>query len=204
MLQVSVNALKVNNHHGSPELKKEMSFCDALRRKFQGTKTEEDHNSYKEQRNKTNILVRKARKEYNKKLLADSANNSQKFWQAIEEDFPSKESVTCSKSYLIDGISHSKTSLIASKFCSFFSCIAGQLKSTSILLKNFDWLQPYQNSNKTDTTFKFRSVTVNETFKRLKKLKRKKASSIDNLPPGFLKGTAFNIVKLLNHLINLC
>ena len=112
--------------------------------------------------------------------------------------------MTCSKSQVIDGTSHSKPSLIASKFCSFFSCIAGQLKSTSILLKNFVWSQPYQNPNKTYTTFKFRPVTVNETFKHLKKLKRKKASGIDNLPPGLLKDTAFNIAKPLNNLINLC
>ena len=114
-----------------------MNYCDALRRKFQQNKTEEDHNSYKKQRNKTNILVRKTKKECNKKLLKDSANNSQKFSQAIKKIFSSKESVTCSKSYLIDGISHSKPSLIASKFCFLFSCIAGQLKSTSILLKDF-------------------------------------------------------------------
>ena len=41
-------------------------------------------------------------------------------------------------------------------------------------------------------------------FKFLKKLKSKKASAIDNLPPGFLKDTAFNIVKPLKHFINLC
>ena len=44
---------------------------------------------------------------------------------------------------------------------------------------------------------------MNETFKHFKKLKCKKASGIDNLPPGFLKDTVFNIGKPLNHLINL-
>ena len=137
--------------------------------------------------------------------MTDSANNSQYFWQAIiKKFFPSKESVTCSKSYLIDGISQSKPSLIASKLYSFFSCIAGQLKSTSILLKNFVWSQPYQNPNKSYTTFKFTPVPVNETFKHLKKLKRKKASDIDNLSPGFFKDIAFNIAKPLSHLINVC
>ena len=78
------------------ELKKEMN-CDVLRRKLQRTKTEEDHNSYKKQRNKNNILVRKVKKEYNKKLLTDSANNPQNFCQTIKKMFSSKESVTCSK-----------------------------------------------------------------------------------------------------------
>ena len=53
---------------------------EALRRKFQRTKIEEDHNSYKKRRNKTNILFRKAKKESKRKLLTDSANNSEKFW----------------------------------------------------------------------------------------------------------------------------
>ena len=181
-----------------------MNCCDALRRKFQQTKIEEDHNSYKKQRNKTNILVRKSKKEFNKKLLTDSANNSQKFWQAIKEIFPSKESETCSKSYVIDGIPHSKPSLIPSKFSYFFSCIDVRSKSTTIFLKNLVWSQLYQNLKIIHTTFKFTAVTENETFKHLKNLKRKKPSGIDNLPPEFLKDTAFNIAKSLKHLINLC
>ena len=97
----------------------------------------------------------------------------------------------------------SKPWLISLKFCSFFSGVAAQLKSTS-LLKNFVWSQPYQNSNKTYTTFKFRPVKVNKTFKHLKKLKCNKASGIDNLPPGFLRDMTFNIARTLTHLINLC
>ena len=71
-------------------------------------------------------------------------------------------------------------------------------------MKNFVLSQPYQNPDKTYTTFKFRPVTVNETLKHLKKLKRKKTSGIDNLSPGILKDTAFSIAKPLNHLISLC
>ena len=41
-------------------------------------------------------------------------------------------------------------------------------------------------------------------FKHPRKLKRKKVSGINNLPPGFFKDTAFNIPKPLNHPINLC
>lgn len=94
--------------------------------------------------------------------------------------------------------------LISLKFCSFFSGVAAQLKSTSVLLKNFVWSQPYQNPNKTYTTFKFRPVKVNETFKHLKNVKCNKASGIDNLLPAFLRDMTFNIAKTLTHLINLC
>ena len=82
--------------------------------------------------------------------------------------------------------------------------VARKLKLKSILLKDFIWSPSYQNRNKTYTTFKFRPVTVNETFKHLKRLKRNKSYGIHNLPPGFLKDTAINIAKPLNYVLNLC
>ena len=129
-------------------LKKEMNSRDSLRRRFQKTRTESDQNAYKKQRNKTNILVRKAKGEHHKKLLKDSASNPQKFWRTIKNIFPSKEKVTCAKSFLIDGVTYSEPSVIASKFCTFFSEMARNLISTSIKLKDFTWSPPFKNLKK--------------------------------------------------------
>ena len=123
-----------------------MNSCDTLRRKFQRTRTDADHIVYTKQRNKTNILVRKAKSEHHKKLLKNCATNSQKFWQTIKTIFPSKEKVTyCAKSFINEGVSYCKPSVIAAKFCSFFSGIARKLKLKSILLKDFIWSPSYQN-----------------------------------------------------------
>jgi hypothetical protein len=188
------------------DLKRGMNYRDTLNRKFEKSRNETDFNAYKHQRNKTNVLVRKAKHQYHKTLLTESASNSQKFWKVIKNIFPSKEKVTCAKSFLVNGVTHSQPSIIASKFCSFFTGIANKLKSTSLILKDFVWSTPYayQNKTKTYTTFNFKPVSVNDTLKRLKKLQRNKSCGADNLPPGFLKDTAIHIAKPLNYVINLC
>ena len=186
------------------ELKREMNFRDSLHRICKRTRSETDFDNYKRQRNKTNDLVRKAKDNHHKTILRESANNSQKFWQAIKDIFPSKEKISCAKYFLIDGVTYSEPSAITSRFCSFFSVIARKLKAKSIFLKYFIWAHPYRNRNKTDTKFQFRPVTVNEAFKHLKSLQKNKATGIDDLSPRFLKDTAVNIAKPLSYVINLC
>ena len=188
----------------SREVKAEMNSCDSLRRKFQRTRSGKDHQAYKQQRNKTNISVRKAKQEHHRKLLNDSSSNSQKFWKAIKNIFPTKEKSLSAKLFIVDNITYSIPSDIASKFCTFFSGIATHLKSKSNLFKNFIWARPFPNQNKTYTTFKFRQVTVNEVFKQLKGLQRKKSCGVDNLAAGYLKDSAINIAKPLTYIINLC
>ena len=51
--------------------------------------------------------------------------------------------------------------------------------------------------------FKLIHFTVSEVFIKLKKLKCKKATRPDNLPPGFLKDVAIITAKPLAHIINL-
>ena len=51
--------------------------------------------------------------------------------------------------------------------------------------------------------FLFRSVKEEEILTELKNLKRKKATGLDNLPPGLLKDAAGVIAKPLTFIINL-
>lgn len=188
----------------TPELKHEMNRRDSLHRKFRKTKTENDYDRFKRQRNRTNLLVNKAKNNHHKTLLNESAGNSQKFWKEIKQIYPTKEKSSCAKSFLIDGTPISQPSKIASKFCNFFTNMARNVKTSAILLKDFTWSPPYRNKIKTYTTFRFTPVTVNEVFKMLKGLQRKKSCGADNLPPGYLKDTALTIAKPLCYVINLC
>jgi exonuclease III len=183
------------------DLKKEMNKRDAFHRRFRKSKAENDHAIYKQQRNRTNILIRKAKRNYNKNLLRESAKNSKKFWSAIKTIFPAKGKSPIAKS---DNKSYSKPSVIASKFCSYFTNVATSLKQKTILLKDFVWSTPFVNKNNTYTTFRFKPVTVNEIFKQLKQLQRNKAAGVDNIPPGFLKDISIHIAIPLAHVINLC
>jgi len=71
------------------------------------------------------------------------------------------------------------------------------------MLRDFVWSLPFIGKKKTDKQFHFKEVTVNEVFKNLKKLSRKKSPGIDNLSPGFLKDAAIIIAKPLCQVINL-
>jgi hypothetical protein len=135
-------------------------------------------------------------------MMKDSANAPKRFWKVLKKIFPTKEFTSTVKTFLIDGALKSNASKIASSFCKFFTNMAAEVKSNSILLKNFVWFKPKETFPKTYSTFRFKEVRVNEIFKHLKSLSRKTASGHDNLPTGMLKDTAISIAKPLAHVTN--
>jgi len=184
------------------EIKSEMNCCDALRRRYQKTKCDRDHQSYKTKRNKVTNIIRRAKRNYHKELLKETENNPDKFWRTLKNIFPTKDNSSCAKSFLIDGELTTEKEKVASYFCSFFTGIARKLKTKNIMFTNFTWRLPMQLSSKTALKFRLNPVTVNEVFILLKKLSRKKAAGPDNLPPGFLKDIALQIAGPLCHVIN--
>lgn len=184
------------------EIKSEMNRCDALRRKYQKSKSDNDHRNYKTQRNRVNNIVRRAQRNHHRELLRETERNPDKFWRILKNIFPTKNKSSCAKLFDIDGSRISDKSEIAQHFCSFFTNIAGTLKSKSIMFTNFVWGAPKYTAAKTRLKFKLNPVTVNEVFVLLKGLRRKKAAGPDNLPPGFLKDIAVQIAAPLTHVIN--
>ena len=67
---------------------------------------------------------------------------------------------------------------------------------------NFTWKQPPTQPIKTDRIFRFTRVDTTDVEKLLKKLKRKKATGIDELPSNLLKDSASVIAAPLTHIIN--
>ena len=184
------------------EIKAEMNHRDTLQRKFRKSKSTEDYNKFKEQRNRVNILVRKTKAQYNQNLLKESSNDPNRFWSAINKIFPTKEKVSAAKTFLVDNKLTTNVKTIASSFCSFFTNVASNLKSKVAPLKDFVWGKPKETLPKTYSTFKFREVKVNEVFKHLKSLSQKKATGSDELPNTLLKDSACQIAKPLCHVIN--
>ena len=76
-------------------------------------------------------------------------------------------------------------SFIANSFCEYFSTIARNLKS-----KPAEENLPYQV---TESQFTSKAVKESEILKKLKHLKRKKASGLDNFPPALLKCKAASL-----------
>ena len=67
---------------------------------------------------------------------------------------------------------------------------------------NFAW-RFNQSSEPKYHKIKFNKVSEPEVLKHLKKLKRKCATGLDNLPSCYLKDIAYVLAKLLTHVINL-
>ena len=70
-------------------------------------------------------------------------------------------------------------------------------------LKNFVWAKLPKARVRTKKVFRFKYVSKQFVEKELGKLKRHKATGIDQLPPGLLKDCASEIAAPLAHLINL-
>ena len=187
------------------DVKKEMNLRDGLLRKARRTNHENDWSSYKRQRNRVPGLVNKCKSRYNRDLLKDCADSPDKFWAAIKKLYPTKLPSEQGSAFVINGLKLIDKSLIANSFGEYFSTIARNLKSKSILLRDFVWSSPAEENlpiQVTESQFSFKAVKESEVLKELKNLKRIKASGLDNFPPGLLKDAALVLTKPLAFIIN--
>ena len=130
----------------TPDVKKEMNLRDGLLRKARRTNHENYWSSYKRQRNRVSGLVNKCKSRYNRDLLKDCADSPDKFWAAIKKLYPTKLPSEQGSAFVINGLKLTDKSLIANSFCEYFSTIARNLKSKSILLRDFVWSNPAEEN----------------------------------------------------------
>ena len=91
---------------------------------------------------------------------------------------------------------------IANGFGQIFSSIAIRILQTLHPIKDFVQNKLTNLPIQTTQKFSFHSVTPSEICKCLRKLRRKKAHGIDELPPNLLKDVANEISKPLAFIIN--
>ena len=127
------------------------------------------------------------------------------FGQPSKKLFPTKSTSEPGAAFRINGTETTDKSFIAKSFCSYFSNVATMLKRKSFFLRDFIWSRPNgaHYLEQVSERFSFRAVNETEIFKELKFLRRKKATGLDNFPPGLLKDVASVIVKPLAFVINL-
>ena len=89
-----LSATEKRNTNISPwlsiDLKSEMDYGDVLQRKFRKSKTTENYQKYKRQRNKVNNLMKRTKRKYNKNLLDENIKNTTSFWRTMKNTFPNK------------------------------------------------------------------------------------------------------------------
>ena len=185
------------------EIKAEMNKRDSLLRKFRKSRSETDHENFKCQRNTVNKLVKKAKSQYHQDQLNECANEPKDFWKSLKSIFPVKGKEKLVKSFHINNELTHDSKEIASGFNTFFANVASVVKSKAILLRDFVWKQPTKRDQKTYNTFRLKLVSTTDVYKLLRKLQKKKAGGMDDLPPRFLKDIAPCLAEPLAYLINL-
>ena len=114
------------------------------------------------------------------------------FWKTIKSIFPTKST------------KHSNEALTrAQGFSDYFSSIVGKLKSKSLPLRDSVWYFCRRKPLRTKCIFKFSCITSGYVLKHLNRLKRNKATDIDQLPPNMLKDCSEEISGPLASIINL-
>ena len=184
-------------------LKPHMNIKDQLLRKSPKTKKDDDIQSYKRKRNEVNIMIKKAKIRYQKKLLNDSEKNPDTFWNSIKKIFPSKSSSKPSQTFIVDSSEINDQRKIANAFCSYFTGIVSNLKKSVIMLSDRIWSCHRKVELKTCQVFRFRTVTEENVLKHLKLLKRKKSTGLDEIPPWLLNDCLSVLSKPLAHIINI-
>ena len=91
---------------------------------------------------------------------------------------------------------------ISDGFCKFFSSPANRLKKNTFPLTEITWRAKRTKVSFIRQQFIFKTVSDEEVLKHIKKLNRKSAMGLDEIPPLFLKDTAYVISKPLAHIIN--
>ena len=102
-----------------------MNKRDQLLRKAEKSGRQEHWKIYKKKRNRCTKMVRKAKRDYHKRLLQENSRNPRNFWKYIKEIIPNKSKNKSSNS--VPFIKSTIGNAVKSKaqvFCQFFSKIA--------------------------------------------------------------------------------
>ena len=138
-----------------------MNLRDGLLRKARRASQKIDWSSYKRQNNRVSSLVKKCKSRYNRDLLKDFADSPAKFWAAIKKLYPTKLPSEQGSAFVINGSKSTDKSFIANSFCEYFSTVARNLKSKSILLRDFVWSKPSEDNlpnQVAESQFTFKAV----------------------------------------------
>ena len=120
-----------------------MDYKDVLQQNFCKLKTNENYEKYKRQRNKVNNLIKRAKQNYNKKLLNENTKNATSFWRKLKSIFPTKpKSKLTSATFKVNEEEILNKETITNGFGQFFSSIATSILQTLHPIKDFVWNKP--------------------------------------------------------------
>ena len=179
------------------KVKATMNQRNRVLRKARKTNNQADWNEYKNLRNRSNNMQKEAKAAYHKNLRNTNRLNPKKFWKSVKDIFPTK---SCRQNNIVNNEKNNKTR--AENFREYFATVVYKLKSGAFKLKDCVWKTAKSVPIRTKSVFKFQYVSKVFIKNFLKKLKRNKATGIDDLPAGMLKDCAEHIATPLHHIVN--
>ena len=135
---------------------------------------------------KVNLVeIQRTKKNVISKELRDPSNKPDKFWNTVKKLYPSKSKSSKLTTIFrtIDNKNLTEKQSIADGFCQFFSLAANHLKRTTFPLTEITWRVKPTKASLIREHFSFKTVSNEEVLKHLKKLNRKSAMGLDEIPP---------------------
>jgi hypothetical protein len=176
---------------------------------FRNHKTDDNFESFKTLRNKTQTLIQKAKSDYFTGVLEDNRYDSKSLWSYLKSlGMPSKKNKSSSTVGLnIDGELCFIKSKVAEKFNNFYVTVASNLVS-KLPCPSFKYGKQfisrfYSTKGVVNNNYSFSIVSESKVYKYLNKLSTNKATGLDGIPARFIVDSASLIAKPIAHIINL-
>ena len=181
------------------DIKKLINTRDKLKRKTILTNLENDWFDYKTSRNKVNIELRNAKKDYYSSKIADQKFNPKKAWKSINNLLGRQNKPTVVNEINLDGKSFTTPKDIAEGFNDYFSNIGPDLAS-KIDTSNYNF-ETYTKTAESEFAA-FQPVTVSHICRLLHGLSSNKATGIDKISCKIIKIAAPAISDSLTFIFN--
>ena len=184
------------------EIKRHMNIRDQLYRKARKSKKQLDWVLYECKRNFVKNEIQRTKNNFISKELRDTSNKPDKFWNTLKKLYPTKSK----SSKLMTSFRTIDNKILTEKqsIAQFFYSATNRLKGTTFSLTEMTWRAKPTKVSFMRQQFSFKNISDEEVLKHLKKLNRKSAMGLDEIPTLFLKDTAYVISKPLAHIINCC
>jgi len=202
--------IKQNTEHWfNGEILNLISKRDKAWYQFRKDNSSESFQTYKTLRNKTQITIKKAKKDFIRNEIAENQNAPKKLWRTLKGlGLPSSKGKGGSMNIGLKNDSEEiifESEYVANKFNDFFCGIAKKLVE-KLPKRNFDEEKIkdfYHNKGVKDEDFTFTVIDEESVEKLLKALNVTKATGYDNIASRFLKDGAKVVASPLTCIINL-
>ena len=181
----------------------QMNKRDYLKKRAVKSNSKNLHRAYKDKRNQVNKLIKSAKFQYCKDSIELNKHNPKEMWKNINQVMSGRG--RHSKTTTISSIKDDLGNIIHDE-----KCIADQLNKYFVEIgpklsnslpdssRNFS-----EYLSRVDCKFQFSMISNDTVYRKIMKLKPKKAAGLDRIPQKLIKDSAVIITPFLNYIFNI-